>query len=213
MRMAAKQRKLAFGILSAGALSLMTAACATGPGKDPADTIGNVFAFNSTRAPATAPVQAKPTIDINCPIVDVKEGGAAHRVYNGRGTSGNDVRYQYSIGQTARECIVQGGQIAIRIGVEGKVLLGPAGSASSFNVPVSIAVRDESNQQMLSSRTYQVAVSIPTGQTNATFSVVSEPVLVPLRRREANEDYLIIVGFEGQKASPQRRRVSRRSRQ
>lgn len=198
--------------LAAGALALALSACASAPGSDPADTIGNVFAFNSTRAPQQ-PAQAAPstsTTEVICPIVDIKEGGAAHRVYSGRGTSNNDVRYQFSIGQTARECSVQNGQIAMRVGVEGKVLLGPAGGSSSFNVPVSIAVRDEASQQMLSEKTYQVAVTIPSGQPHATFSVVSETIFVPLKRREANEDYLIIVGFETAKAGPNRRRVSRR---
>ena len=198
-------------LLAASALALAVSACSTGPGRDPGDTLGNMFAFNSPRAPqAPAKPAARSTTEVVCPIVDVKEGGAAHRVYNGRGVSNSNVRYQFSIGQTARECAVQGNQIAIRVGVEGKVLLGPAGAASSFNVPVSIAVRDEASMQMLSSHTYQVAVTIPQGQPHATFSVVSETMLVPLRRREANEDYLIMVGFETAKARSDRRRVSRR---
>ncbi|MGE3246720.1 MAG: hypothetical protein AB7F96_06755 [Beijerinckiaceae bacterium] len=199
-------------VAAAGGLALLAGACSTAPGKDPADTIGNVFAFNSTKAPPVDPSrQAQTVLDVECPVVDVKEGGAAVRVYNGRGTSNNDVRYQYSIGQTARECLLQNGQLGIRVGVEGKVLLGPSGSGSSFNVPVSIAVRDEGNNQIISSKIYSVAVSVPSGSPHATFSVVSETILVPLRRREANEDYLIIVGFENQKAHPPRkRRVSRR---
>ena len=194
-------------VLVVASVALSAAGCATGPGKDPGDTLGNLFAFNSPKAPpVSGGGPAKPVYDVVCPVVDVKEGGAAHRVYSGRGVSNNDVRYQYSIGQTARECAVINNQLGIRVGVEGKVLLGPAGAASSFNVPVSIAVRDESSQQILASKTYQVAVTIPAGSPHSTFSVVSEHLLVPLRRKEANEDYLIIVGFEKAKAKPQRRR-------
>ncbi|MDP4595046.1 MAG: hypothetical protein NWT00_10900 [Beijerinckiaceae bacterium] len=199
-------------LVMASAIALTTASCGTGPGKDPGNTLGNLLAFNSPTAPPVANNgPATPSYDVVCPVVDVKEGGAAHRVYSGRGTGSSDVRYQYSIGQTARECSIVNGQLGIRIGVEGKVLLGPAGSASSFNVPVSIAIRDESSQQMLVSKTYQVAVTIPPGSPHATFSVVSEVLVVPYRRKEANEDYLIFVGFESAKAKPQRRRrVSRR---
>ncbi|MCC2095242.1 MAG: hypothetical protein KDJ29_00030 [Hyphomicrobiales bacterium] len=203
--------RTALGLAGVAALALAASGCSTGAGKDPGDTLGNLLAFNSPRAPATPNTGAKPVYDINCPIVDVIEGGAAQRVYSGRGSSNQDVRYQFSIGQTARECSMANGQIAIRVGVEGKVLLGPAGSASSFNVPVKIAVRDEASQQMLVAKTYQVAVTIPPGAPHSTFSVVSEPMLVPFRRKEANEDYMIMVGIEKTKAKPQRRRrVSRR---
>ena len=47
------------------------------------------------------------------------------------------------MGEIARECRVAGNQLIIKIGVEGRVLLGPAGSPGTFTVPVTIAVRDE----------------------------------------------------------------------
>jgi hypothetical protein len=198
--------------LAAGLLALALGGCASSAGNDPADTLGNLLAFNSTKAPPVPPTKTTgPAYDIVCPVVDIKEEGAAHRVYSGRGTSNQDVRYQFSIGQTARECTSVNGQIGIKVGVEGKVLLGPAGSASSFNVPVSMSVRDEATQQIVASKTYQVAVTIPPGSPHATFSVVSELLVVPYRRKEANEDYIIIVGFEKAKAqSRKRRRISRR---
>ncbi len=187
-------------VLLTGLLSAVTAGCSSTPGQssDPGDTLGNLFAFNSTRAP---PVPAAPTLNtgVICPIVDVRDGGAAHRVHSGSGTSGADVRYQYSIGETARECEVQGDRIIIRVGVEGKVLLGPAGSPSSFNVPVFIGVRRDEGQQMLTSRIYQVAAAIPSGSSQTTFSVVSEPMSVPFTRENAAADYTIYVGFEGQR--------------
>ncbi len=202
------------GVVLAAAGSLLVAGCSTGPDNDPGNTFGNLLAFNSTKAPPVPDTgKKKPILDIFCPVVDVKEGGAAHRVYSGRGASNQDVRYQFSIGQTARECTIVNGQLGIRVGVEGKVLLGPAGSPSTFNVPISIAVREEATLQMLVSKNYQVSVTIPPDSPHATFSVVSEMLVVPLRRKESNEDYLIIVGFEKPKAKPRkRRRISRRRR-
>jgi len=193
------------------ALILAVAGCASAPGSDPADTIGNIFAFNSPTAPPVEE-QAQPqvTYDVLCPIIDVAEGSAAHRVYAGSGTGSQDVRYQFSIGQTARECSVQDGQLVMRVGVEGRVLLGPSGRPSSFTVPVRIAVRDEQSQNMLDTNVYRVAVTIPEGSAQATFSVVSEPIMVPLRRREANRDYMIFVGFEGGAQAGERRGRGRR---
>lgn len=203
------------GMLGACVLSLAVASCSSAPGgTDPGETLGNLFAFNSTTRPPIDPSKTRPVVyDVVCPIVDVKEGGSAHRVYAGRGTSNSDVRYQFSIGQTARECKPENGQLAIRVGVEGKVLLGPAGRAATFNVPVTIAVRDEDSGQIAATKTYQVAVTLPAGEQNTSFSVVSDTLYVPLRSKSANEDYLIMVGFEKAKAKRQsRRRVSRRRR-
>jgi len=36
-----------------------------------------------------------------------------------------DLRYQLSFGQTARECAVQGAIMIIKVGVQGRVILGP----------------------------------------------------------------------------------------
>ena len=77
-----------------------------------------------------------------------------------------------------------------------KVLLGPAGSTSSFNVPVFIGVRRDSDNQMIVSKVYQVAANIAPGTPHTTFPVVSELLAVPYTRDNANEDYSIYVGFE-----------------
>ncbi len=151
---------------------------------------------------------AGPT-ELQCPFVDVREGAAAHRVYAGQQSNSN-VRYQYSMGEIARECRVSGNQIVLKIGVEGKVLLGPAGSAGSFNVPVSIAVRDEKTRQYVANRTYRVAASIGQGAANTSFAIVSEEIAIPFKGLSANDDYTVYVGFDGASAAtgsqPSRRR-------
>ncbi len=146
---------------------------------------------------------------IICPIVDVRDGGAAHRVYNGNSTASADVRYQYSIGETARECSVENGQLVIRVGVEARCC-SVGGGPSSFTVPVFIGVRRDEGQQMLASKVYNVAAAIPQGSTNTSFSVVSEPLVVPLTQENAAADYTIYVGFEGQRETrPQQARRRR----
>lgn len=145
--------------------------------------------------------------DLACPYVDVREGAAAHRVYAGQPSSAN-VRYQFSMGEIARDCRVAGNQLIIKIGVEGRVLLGPAGSPGSFTVPVTIAVRDETSKAMVANRSYKVSASIASGSANTTFAVVSDEIAVPFKSMAANEDYQIFVGFDGASsaAGPQARR-------
>ncbi|MBM3609254.1 MAG: hypothetical protein FJX29_12535 [Alphaproteobacteria bacterium] len=196
--------------MAALAASLALAGCAGG-GADPGDTIGNIFAFNSTRAPPVeAPAQDPGVFRLICPVVDVRDGGAAHRVYHGSGRTSSDVRYQFSVGETARECTRQGGQIVIRVGVEGKVLLGPAGGPSTFSVPVFIGVRRDRDQQMVVSKVYNVQANIASGSVQTSFSVVSEPLSVPYMNDNANLDYSIYVGFERPQQQPQRTSQRRR---
>ena len=159
-------------------------------------TFGNLLAFNSTTAPA--PVAAVPEAPKNlvCPSIEVKEGGAAQRVYSG-GQESRNVRHQFSLGELARECRVVGTQLIMKVGVEGKVLLGPAGSPASFTVPVTIAVVAEGSNKTVSSRNYKASASIPQGQSLSSFTIVSEDIAVPFVNEAANMDYSIVVSIDG----------------
>lgn len=197
----AKVRRLG---LSVAVLAL--AGCSSIPGaKDPGDTLGNLMAFNSPTAPPIQ--QAKADLKVNCPIVDVNQGGSAVRV--GGATSGS-VRYQYSLGDIARDCSVENNQIVMRVGIEGKVLLGPAGAPSSFTVPVKVTVRRESDEKIIETKVYRVAASIPSGAAQSSFSVVTDPLRMPYLGEDAFDDYMVFVGFEGSgqslPASKRRRR-------
>lgn len=165
----------------------------------------------ATGAPQSAvlPVFNRGPTELVCPVVDVREGAAAHRVYAG-GQSNANVRYQFSMGDIARECRVQGNQIVLKIGVEGRVLLGPAGSPGSFTVPVSIAVRDEESRKYVATRTYRVAASIAQGSANTEFTVVSDEIAIPFKGLAANEDYIIYVGFDGASAATGNQAARRR---
>jgi hypothetical protein len=147
--------------------------------------------------------------ELVCPYVDVREGAAAHRVYAGQ-QSNATVRYQYSMGEIARECRVAGNQLILKIGVEGRVLLGPAGSPGSFTVPVTIAVRDEATKQFVANRTYRVAASIAQGTSNTSFTAVSDEIAVPYKGLAANEAYLIYVGFDGASSAAGSQQARRR---
>jgi hypothetical protein len=170
---------------------LMTGACAlllSGCGSA-GNSIGNLIAFNSTTAPEPTDM-TKRAVNIDCPVVDVLEGGGFMQVGSGAG-----LRQQFTIGETSRECTVVNGQIMIRVGVSGRVVAGPAGAAGNFTVPIRVGVRREDNQQIVTSKVFNVPASIPAGQGSSTFAFVSDPVSVPYTRDEANEDYMVVVGI------------------
>ena len=203
------------GIAGAGRAGAVAAACVLLSGCGAA-SLGSLWG-SSPSASTPAPVTAAPAAqaaggssaaallggggpfdrrELSCPYVDVREGAAAHRVYAGQ-PANSAVRHQFSIADVARECRVVGDQLVIKVGIEGRVLLGPAGAPSSFTVPVSVAVRNEANGQFVVNRTYRVAATIPSGASNTTFSLVTEELSVPFKSLAAIEDYRVFVGFDG----------------
>jgi hypothetical protein len=153
-------------------------------------------------------------VRVNCPIVQINDGGASYRTYVGNDRSSAGVRYQYSLGEVTRECVgTHAGQIEIRVGITGYVLAGPTGASGNFNVPVKVTIRNDNNAQVVSSKTYSIPTSIPQGETQSAFSAISDTVSVPILSENADEDYSIYVGFDnGQPAVPAKARPPRRRR-
>jgi hypothetical protein len=152
-----------------------------------------LLGFKSNDAPAAPGTQVR---HIFCPEVVVLEGTAASQTYAGTPPSSANLRYQYALDDTARECTLEGDQLAIKIGIAGKVLLGPAGSPGSFSVPVRMAVLREHDNQPIVSKLYSAAVTVAAGETRADFTVVSEPLRVPFIQDHAEDDYTIRVGID-----------------
>jgi hypothetical protein len=133
---------------------------------------------------------------ISCPEVILLEGTDASRTYASTPPSNANLKYQYALTDTARECSAEGKDLAIKIGVAGKVLLGPAGNAGSFSVPVRMAVLGKRDSQPILSKLYHATVTLAPGQTEADFTIISEPLRVPFIQDHAEEDYTIRVGID-----------------
>jgi hypothetical protein len=159
-------------------------------------------AANPSEKPIVLPVASQ---DINCPTVDVAEGGAALRV---GGTDNASVRYQFNVGDTARECDPAGpGQATLKIGVAGEVVVGPAGSAGTYSAPLKIAVTRNTDKKEVFSRIFKVEATTDGVQAGG-FRVVTEPIPLPLTTLQLADEYTISVGFAsgGASAPPKRHR-------
>ncbi len=148
--------------------------------------------------------------DIDCPIIEVEEGAAATRV---GGPSNAEVRYQFDIADTARECQPQGSDFALKVGISGHLLLGPAGSPGTYSANLKVLVRREADQQTAFEKTYKIDVNTG-GAAQAPFQMVTDPILLPLTRKQLNDDYSIFVGFDnGHNAAIERRHGHRKPAQ
>jgi hypothetical protein len=142
--------------------------------------------------------------DLTCPSVTVSENGAAYRSAQGTATT---VSYQASLTDTARECAFQGNQVSIRVGVEGRLLLGVNGKPGTYSVPVRIQVKRRND--VVTQRFVRVSVTVPANDTQAEFAHVEERITVPISATDPGNEYDIYVGFEaaGAPAPRQARRA------
>jgi hypothetical protein len=137
--------------------------------------------------------------DINCPDVTVADGGAALRV---GGPDNASVRYQFNIGDTARQCDPAGpGQASIKIGVSGQVVVGPAGAAGTFSAPLKITVTQLGDNKPVFSQTIRTEATT-NGVAAGTFRIVTDPISVPMPTLQLADLYSITVGFEGGTGGP-----------
>ena len=144
--------------------------------------------------------------DINCPGVEYRQGAATWAV-NGptAENSALSLRYQASFLQTARECILAGDNLTIKVGVQGRVVVGPAGGPGTINVPLRYAlVREGQQRKTLWTKLFMVPVTIPTGELNLPWLHVEEEMTVPRPSAQELEAYVIYIGFDpgGATSSP-----------
>lgn len=156
-----------------------------------------LLSWGSRNVQPDAPVNE----DFTCPPLSVSAGGAAMRQ---GATEGDSVRLQLSLGQIARECTDVGldGSFTLKVGVEGRALLGPAGRPGSYNVPITITIN--SDEKPFITRSLRTSVSIAGGQDSAEFVLVESGIRVPGGRPDMD----IQVGFSsgGGQARTRRRR-------
>ena len=170
--------------------------------------LGNLVAFNKL-FPESAPL-AQTEAPVECPTIEVQDGTASVRVYSGEQTN-DRVRYGFALGDIARECSRNGDLLTLKVGAEGRVLLGPTGAPGTFTVPLRVAVRNDATQKVVTSFMTRVTATVQSGETQAGFSYVSEPFTVPMVVHP-DEDYVILVGFDpnGKDAAPKTARRTRK---
>ena len=131
--------------------------------------------------------------DLDCPEVEIEDGGATARV---GGPDNRAVRYQFDIKKIARECQPQGSQFSLKVGVDGLLLIGPAGSSGTYSTPLRVVVKREADQKNVFTKSYRIEASTE-GGLQGGFQLVTEPILLPLERTNLNDQYSIFVGFDG----------------
>lgn len=168
--------------------------------------VKNLFSSGSSsgqeKVAATAP--AGPDPNIECPSVTVRSGAATLAVNTpGADPSPTNVRFQASVSQTARECAVSAGNMTMKIGIQGRLILGPAGSPGKYEVPMRLAlVREGVEPRTIWTKLYRVPVMVSPGESNVAFVQVEEGMTFPVPSRADLEAYVVYVGFDPNAMAP-----------
>jgi len=156
---------------------------------------------NANPPPVTPPEDL--AIKRQCPPVEVLQGAAAFPVYDTPGsTDPFALRYQATLADTARECSSLGVEAGVRIGVVGRVILGPKGAPGAFRLPLRIAIVDDQNRPVYS-QNHLIDVTVPAGQTQADFSHIEDNIVVPIPENRF-AGWRILVGYDPAGATPSR---------
>lgn len=199
-------------VVFVGALGL--AACGSPPGAfdvdEPTQTkLANLEAMVQFKKPGRAP---DPTDNVVCPPISILDGTADDRVY-GKGDQTNaNLRYQFSINDIARDCHIENGQMTLRVGVAGKVLLGPVGGPGNYAAPIRVAIIRRANDEPVASKLYQLPVSVPAGNTEAPFTLIADDLIIPYSYANVQLDFEIKVGFDPNDPASQKSNWKRKQR-
>ena len=98
------------------------------------------------RTQAQASVPGK-VLDDDCPAVDIRTGAGTLAVAaNPQEPTATDLRYQLTFIELARQCFSMAGTVRMRVGVQGRAIVGPAGAPPQVTAPIRYAVVQEGVQ-------------------------------------------------------------------
>lgn len=216
--------RLGAGIAAGAMLSLLLGGCGSSGGSG--GSVGGLFSSSpldlfhqSAKATKGGTPSTGPVVDTeyDCPEVKVRYGAATLIVGSkpGEGEPAPlDVKYQGSILRTARECHLAGNIMTMKVGIEGRIITGPAGAPGNVDVPMRIAVVQESgvsNPKAIVSKLERQTVTIDGAIGRATFTLIDPEIAFPLPKPITDiTQYVVYVGFDPLGAQPAKRKPVRK---
>jgi len=173
------------------------------PPNDPSfkDKIASFFEGSSAKSPQ----QVTGTQELeDCPLIDIRQGASTLTIGpTGIAKSGDStdngamaVKYQGTFVRAARECALVAGQLVMKIGVQGRIIVGPAGGPGQVDVPLRIAVVRETTvgTKPIVTKFIRIPVTVASATDNPTFTHVEEGMSFPMPRDL--DDYVVYIGFD-----------------
>ena len=186
------------------------------------DRFKSLFGAGSSDKPAEPAPGAAPgadgaagegQTDLNCPPVSIRAGASTYLVAApGKEAIGNDVRFQATITKTARDCTRAGGEITARIGIQGRVIAGPAGAPETVQIPLRVAVvQGGVNEKTIATKAYRTTVTMAE-DGSVPFTLVADDMVYPVPAGAAADSYIFYIGFDPQALAPEAKAPAKRAK-
>jgi hypothetical protein len=165
------------------------------------DKISGFFSSSTANSPQQVAGAAQ---DVECPLINIRQGASTLTI--GPTTTASDadstnngamsVKYQGTFVRAARECVLVNGSVVMKIGVEGRIIVGPAGGPGEVNVPLRMAVVDETPNKTkpIVTRFAMIPVTVASPTDNPTFTHIEEGVSFPMPNDI--DRYVVYIGFD-----------------
>ncbi|MGH6714675.1 MAG: hypothetical protein ACREDC_00645 [Bradyrhizobium sp.] len=165
------------------------------------DRIKSLFGVTPHQQPAESapsPAANGPQTNLTCPEVQIRSGAATYAVApHGEQPTSTNVMFQATINKTARECLLNDGQITVHLGIQGRVIVGPSGAPPNVEIPLRIAVvQGGIAEKVITTKAYVTDVAIQ-GDDSVPFSFVADDLVYPAPPSAAiGDSYIFYVGFD-----------------
>jgi hypothetical protein len=168
--------------------------------------VKSLFSGSSASLAQAPGPAAQPSDDIACPPVEYRQGAATLSINAPEaGNSALGLRYQGSFAQVARECVGRGGLLTIKVGVQGRLVVGPAGGPGTVTVPLRYAlVREGLEPRTIWTKLFTVPVAVSEAQPNVLFTHIQEEMTVPMPSATELDSYVIYIGFDPEGLRPEK---------
>lgn len=161
------------------------------------DKIAGFFSRATQKEPQPV-TNAQP--DVECPLLDIRQGASTLTFPPPPPDGSNEamaLKYQGMFVRAARDCAVVNGQMVMRVGVQGRIIVGPAGGAGQIDVPLRIAVVSApiTAPKTVVTRLIRIPVTIGANDPNVDFTHIEEGLSFPMPS-SSSDPYLVYIGFD-----------------
>lgn len=129
-------------------------------------------------APTVAGTTAPPIVDGTCPQISLRDGTAYMRKFVGKKTEDQSkLVFQAALAETVRQCTLGATGFTITVQAQGRLVLGAAGKAGSYTLPIRVAVVD--GEKTVFSELVKFQADVPAGASADQFLFTKGGIVIP----------------------------------
>jgi hypothetical protein len=180
---------------------------------------GSSAATAEASAPSTTsatPASGSRALEEDCPVADIRRGASTVQIA-AKGVpapTATDLRYQLTFVELARQCTLIGSTVRMRVGAQGRVIVGPMGAPSQVDVPLRYAVvREGIDPKTIVTKFKRLSVAVPPDAGSVLFTDIEEDLSFPMPKEAELLKYVVYVGFDeagDRGAKPAAKKASRK---